>query len=238
MNTTANLKRDPRSGIYRYRRTVPPRLVGLVEPVEGFEFIQERKYFEKSLGVRDKAPANRLASELDKLVSEALKRAERRLQSGVTAPAKMNSNPTAAAKIDIRHALKSLGAWADTRTDAADDRYVNAGEKPERSESDMLLATIPHDGRKAIWDGAEARKVIPDFDGRLVAALASQEIDITPAHAALRLLRAHVKINSLFDNPRISASAAMDSTRRTASESENAVHINNSQETSQGSSEA
>ena len=70
MNTTAKLKKHPKTGIFRYHRTIPSRLVGLLGEVDGFEFKPDRRYFEKSLGVREKPPANRMAAEIDKIYVE------------------------------------------------------------------------------------------------------------------------------------------------------------------------
>jgi integrase len=187
MNTTANVKRHPKSGIYRYRRTIPPRLVGLVEPVEGFEFVANRKYFEKSLGVREKAPANRVAGEIDKLVAAALARAEHRLKSSVASAPPASSEGTARPnKVDIRLAFRAIELWQAGRIEELEDRYVNEGHTesgyPDYRDKLALFAGSP-------LKYPEAWQDVPNFDSALVAALASRDIAAEVGHPALRLLR-------------------------------------------------
>src|SRR5687767_5124250 len=96
-------RKHPRTGLYWYRRVVPPALRGSVPPVEGFEHKPERVEFSKTLNTRDKAEANRAAALLDRAVEAAL-------QEALTGePERDHSRPTLALR--PADAFRALEQW-------------------------------------------------------------------------------------------------------------------------------
>jgi integrase len=79
MRLHPHVRRRPKTGIYEYRRVVPPRLRGHLPPVEGFPNKADRSEFTQSLGTRSIPEANRSAAAIDTRVSAAIAAAERRL---------------------------------------------------------------------------------------------------------------------------------------------------------------
>jgi hypothetical protein len=79
------------TGIYEYRRVIPPRLRSVIASVEGFDNKPGRTEFTKSLDTRAKAEANRRGAIVDLKLQAALDRAASRLATPSARPSRRGS---------------------------------------------------------------------------------------------------------------------------------------------------
>jgi hypothetical protein len=77
MRLMSHIRKHPTTGIFWYRRVVPPPLRGHMPSVPGFDDKPDRTEFSKPLRTRDKGEANRAAALIDRAVETALTQAER-----------------------------------------------------------------------------------------------------------------------------------------------------------------
>ena len=76
MRLASYVRKHPVTGIFWYRRAVPPHLRGSLPQVAGFAHNPNRAEFVKTLRTRDIADANRAAARIDVTVQEAMDMAE------------------------------------------------------------------------------------------------------------------------------------------------------------------
>jgi hypothetical protein len=110
-----------KTGIYEYRRVIPPRLRSVIPTVEGFDSRPRRTEFTKSLDTQAKGEANRRGAIIDQKVQAALDDAERRL---ATPPAwgwdgKRTSEAAEFIAVDPRAAHEAIDLWRRHEIDTA-----------------------------------------------------------------------------------------------------------------------
>jgi hypothetical protein len=76
MRLMSYIRKHPKTGIFWYRRSVPPALRAHVPNVAGFADKSGRTEFTKTLGTQSEAEANRLAAKIDVVVQVALDEAK------------------------------------------------------------------------------------------------------------------------------------------------------------------
>src|SRR3954454_6997780 len=191
MRLMSHIRKHPTTGIFWYRRVVPPLLRGHMPPVPGFDDKPDRTEFSKTLRTRDKGEANRAAALIDRADDTALTQAERSIQPSRecegTLPARARSRP-----IRPQEAFAALERWRSHEIAEAKQRIFNG----DKAQSYWERAADHRDGRYILQQfGSSPRsrpdgwQALPGFDDILVRALSEQGLSIELGHPALEWLR-------------------------------------------------
>jgi integrase len=190
MRLMSYVKVRPKTGLYEYRRVVPPELRAHLPPVPGFTLKPGRTEFTKALGVGAKreAEANRRAAEIDRVVEAALRHAAEaaRRQSPPIQKGNTAAPPPEAVRppVSPQQAFAALDRWLERSIRQEEVRvFNNPGQHLTGWHGDDTL----NEAAKHLSYGRYEQ--IPDFDERLVAALTSEGIQISVGHPALGRLR-------------------------------------------------
>ena len=185
MRLSSHIRKHPRTGLYWYRRVVPPALRGSVPPVEGFEHKPERVEFSKTLNTRDKAEANRAAALLDRAVEAALQEALTGEPGNVITRARLWP-------FGQRMLSERSEQWKRHELARRSDSFFNGATTPEWWEE----AANPPDVHYRLQQFAASSRSLPDgwrdipnFDKALRRALASQRLQVPDGHPSVPILR-------------------------------------------------
>jgi integrase len=199
MRLMSYIRKHPKTGIFWYRRSVPPALRQHLPVVPGFDHKPGRIEFTKTLGTRKEAEANRLAAQIDTTVQAALNEAEERLAKSLVGDVPAASEPVAVAAPSTarqRQVIKpaDLFAASDRWKVAEIERLEIAtlnGESTDIAGDDSLgvhgrynIQQAADNPRNGTW------KNVPQFDELLVLALSTVEVDLSAGHPALPRVRA------------------------------------------------
>ncbi len=178
-----------KTGLYEYRRVVPPHLRALVSQVQGFAEKPGRTEFTQSLGTSSKAEANRQAAMLDQRVQAALDAAEVRLARRPSATGNVGVAPVV---VDPASVFSAVEAWKRQEVIEAERAafnglpYLTVGDDV-LGQSDFRYHLQQFSQYSIGNDGALA--ALHGFDDVLLAALSSQGILLDRAHPVIEKLR-------------------------------------------------
>ena len=199
MRLMSYIRKHSRTGIFWYRRSVPPALRPHLPVVPGFDHKPGRTEFTKTLETRKEADANRLAAGIDIAVQAALDEAEKRLAKSPVAAAPAALEPaaeTAPSTARQRQVIKpaDLFAASDRWKVAEIERLEVATLNGESTDIAGDEALGVH-GRYEVQQAAanprdEAWKKVPRFDELLVRALSAVAVELSIEHPALPRVRA------------------------------------------------
>lgn len=183
MRLMAYTRKHPKTGMYWYRRAVPPRLRSHLPPVSGFRSKAARTEYTKSLDTRDLRQANRKAGEIDQRVQAALDQAQAALD-GAAVIAPIISPTSLPTRGYTRHQLRSaIIDWHREQIERAEAEIIgNPPADPEQA------AAAEMDRARQWWSITEPGRHLanPDLYPAISEALASRGMSITPDHPALR----------------------------------------------------
>jgi integrase len=179
MRLMSYIREHPKTGIYWYRRAVPPHLRGRVPRLDGFPENQNRAEFTRSLGTRSKAVANRLAAKLNEVVEMGLSDAA----NAVAAPELAPLEPINRA-LRPGEAFQAIDAWEKAERAEAETRLFNGDATPAWFEK----AASAHPDVLYFLQQREPDKV-PGFDAALLSALGRTGLLLREGHPALTHLR-------------------------------------------------
>jgi integrase len=183
-----------KTGIYEYRRVIPPRLRSVIPSVEGFDNKSGRTEFTKSLDTKSKTEANRRGGIIDQNVQAALDDAERRVATP-SAWGRVSGGKSEAAEfivVDPRAAHAAIDLWRRHEIDSAARAAFNGqpccslGDE-HRSMPDFRY-NLQQFARYPVANEA-IRSKLTGFDAVLVTALAQQGITLSELHPAINSLR-------------------------------------------------
>jgi integrase len=164
---------DRKTGIYQYRRRIPAAL----QPVLNM------KFFYRSLGTARKPEANRLAVEVGREFERLIANARENViaQGGGEASAVDQKS-----MIEPTGALEAIEQWSELETEKNALEVANGlrgdDESVRAKRSDLIVALRNCDTFRGFG-------LVPEFDVRLVKALASRGVLIAAEHPVLRILR-------------------------------------------------
>jgi hypothetical protein len=191
MRLASYVRKHPVTGIYWYRRAVPPHLRGSLPEVAEFKHNPARVEFSKTLRTRDMAEANRAAAALDRSVQKAIEAAEQAAQKGTSEPADVKAPPESV-RIKPQDALTAIERWRSVAIADAEQRIFNGDESLcpweaaiPNPDTEYRLQQLALGGREL----ADGWRAIPNFDEVLVEALRSVKVTIPIGHPALNWLR-------------------------------------------------
>jgi len=183
-----------KTGIYEYRRVIPPRLRAVIPSVDGFDSKPGRTEFTKSLDTQAKAEANRRAAIIDRQVQAALDDAENRLAKpsawgrGGTA----TSDPTGFITIDPRAAHTAIDLWRRHEIDAAAKAAFNRTPRCSVGDEQLSVPDFRYNLQQFARYPVANEAVLPKltgFDSVLLTALAQHGIVLDGSHPAISSLR-------------------------------------------------
>jgi integrase len=184
-----------KTGIYEYRRVVPPRLRSVIASVEGFDSRPGRTEFTKSLDTQAKGEANRRGAIIDQKVQAALDDAESRLAIP-SAWGRISTKTSEAAEIiavDPRAAHAAIDLWRRHEIDMAAQAAFNGQPCCSAGDEHLSVPDFRYNLQQyAAYPAANeaVRSKLTGFDTVLVAALARHGIVLGEAHPAISSLRA------------------------------------------------
>lgn len=185
MRLMAYTRKHPKTGIYWYRRAVPPRLRGHLPPVSGFGNKTDRTEYTKSLETRDLRQANRKAGEIDRRIQAALDQAQAVLDgSAATSVAvRVSAAPRPPASGYTRQQLRSAVAeWHRAEMERAEAEIIaNPPTDPEQAAA----AEMDRAGKWWSVTEPDAHLANSDLYPALAKALASRGMTIAADHPAL-----------------------------------------------------
>jgi integrase len=191
MRLASYVRKHSATGIFWYRRAIPPHLRGAVPEVPGFAHNPARVEFSKTLRTRDMAEANRAAARIDGSVQKALEAAEQASQ-GVTAPLTEALTPPESVRIKPQDALAAIERWRTQEIAYAEQRIFNGDESLSAWEAAVREPDAQYCLQQFVLAGREfpdGWKAVAGFDEVLIKALATVNMTVPAGHPALYWLR-------------------------------------------------
>ncbi|WP_082468586.1 tyrosine-type recombinase/integrase [Acidiphilium sp. JA12-A1] len=182
------VRKHSKTGIYWYRRAVPPRLREHMPPISGFP-ARVRTEITKSLETRDLRAANRLAGDIDRRVQRALDQAQTALNGGAHEMLPQSAPTTAGSSSAVytrRQLQDAIEAWRRQEIARVETEILNSPLLDNPAEVAMNEKFANADRNFALCEGRCEN--VPGFYEAMSAALAQQGVNIAVDHPALRRL--------------------------------------------------
>ena len=185
------VRKRARTGIFEYRRVIPPELRPFIHQVTGFATKPGRTEFTQSLQTRFEAEANRRGAALDQHVQIGLDDARNRRAKLPRGEGQGQSREIATRVVVVSRtaAFEALDRWKQTEIEASADSAFNGTVHKSLGDEAQSQPDMRYHLQQITLGNANACARIAGFDSVLASVLRSQGIGISEDHPAIAEMR-------------------------------------------------